>query len=230
MTSTTPTPVKAHCNKCLGVKNHAVEHRTVTHWNHVLDEDNGIAINGGDEWTLVRCLGCDAVRLKHESWFSEATDEKGRPAIETEWFPPSVTRQKPIWRRDFRLYFNVMLSSYNGLMDEIYGALAIGAHRIATMGIRALVERLMIEKVGDKGTFEATIKAFIADGHVAPNQQSMFRDTLVEAGHAAMHRGFEPTADVVNTLLDIVEGIMHSIYYVPFLAEQASKTIPPRKP
>ena len=226
---TDPEALKAHCNKCLGVKNHVIEHRTVTRWDDVLDEDEGIAIGGGDTWVLVRCLGCDAVRLKHESWFSESSDERGRPIVETEWFPPSVTRQKPIWRRNFRFYFNSILSSYNGLLDEIYGALAIGAHRIAAMGIRALVERLMIEEVGDKGTFEATIKAFFEDGHVALKQQAMFRETLIEAGHAAMHRGFNPNSDTVNTLLDIVEGIMHSIYYVPFLAEVANKTIPPRQ-
>lgn len=57
----------------------------------------------------------------------------------------------------------------------------------------------------------------------------MFRDTLIEAGHAAMHRDFEPSADTVNTLLDIVEGIMHSIHYAPMLAEQVNKTIPARR-
>jgi hypothetical protein len=74
-------------------------------------------------------------------------------------------------------------------------ALAAGAHRVATMGIRALVERLMIDQVQDKGSFEKNIKAFFDAGHVAPNQQAVFRDTLIEAGHAAMHRDFEPTAN-----------------------------------
>lgn len=44
-----------------------------------------------------------------------------------------------------------------------------------------------------------------------------------------MHRDFEPSADTVNTLLDIVEGIMHSIHYAPMLAEQVNKTIPARR-
>ncbi len=43
-----------------------------------------------------------------------------------------------------------------------------------------------------------------------------------------MHRGFEPSADTVNTLLDIIEGIMHAIYYAPLLAAQVNKTIPKR--
>ena len=107
-------------------------------------------------------------------------------------------------------------------------AVGKGAHRLATMGIRALVEKLMIDQVGDQGSFEKNIKAFFAAGHIAPNQQAMFRDTLIEAGHAAMHRDFDPSADTVNTLLDIVEGILHNIHYAPLLADNVKKTIPQR--
>lgn len=220
--------VKAHCNKCLGEKNHAVIHIEDTNWEDEIDAAEGIYISGGDKWTLLRCLGCDAVRLKHQSWFSEDYDERGLPAVNTEWFPPSVRRQKPSWRREFRGALSGSLYSYNSLSDEIYEALAIGAHRLATMGVRALVESIMIEQVGDQGNFVNTISAFFDAGHVAPNQQGIFRDTLIEAGHAAMHRGFEPSADTVNTLLDIIEGIMHAIYYAPLLAAQVNKTIPKR--
>jgi len=220
--------IKEHCNKCLGWKNHVIVHTERTDWSEEIDDEHGVYISGGDIWDLMRCLGCDNVRLKHRSWFSEDCDERGNPAVNIEFFPPSITRQKPQWRRQF-LPHNGYLHSYNGLCDEIYSALAMGAHRLATMGVRALVERLMIDQVGDKGSFEKNIKAFFDAGHVAPNQQGMFKDTLLEAGHAAMHRDFEPSADTVNTLLDIVEGIMHSIYYAPMLAEQVKKTIPARR-
>lgn len=224
---TKPSTVKEHCNKCLGWRNQTIVHTEQTGWSEEIDEDDGICIDGGDIWDLMRCLGCDTVRLKHRSWFSEERDHRGYPDISTEYFPPSINRQKPQWRRQI-LPFNVYLNSYNGLCDEIYAALAMGAHRLAAMGIRALVERLMIDQVQDQGTFELNIKAFFSAGHVAPNQQIVFRDTLVEAGHAAMHRDFEPSADTINTLLDIVESIMHSIYYAPMLAEQVKKTIPAR--
>jgi hypothetical protein len=229
MTDSSIEVVKAHCNKCLGWKNLQVLHRERTSWDEVVDEEEGFSIDGGDIWTLYKCLGCDEVRLEHRSWFSEDTDEQGRPVINTEWFPPSISRQKPIWRRQL-LPFNAKLHELNGLADEIYGSLSIGAHRVATMGIRALVERVMIDVVGNHGTFKATVKAFFDGGYVAPFQQEMFENTLIEAGHAAMHRGFEPTADTVNTLLDIVEGVLQAIYYQPLLADKAKKTIPSRQP
>jgi Domain of unknown function (DUF4145) len=219
--------VKQHCNQCLGLKNHVIVHSEQTRWDEQIDENPPVFIDGGDIWDLMRCLGCDAVRLKHRSWFSEATDESGNPAIEVEFFPPTITRQKPQWRRQF-LPFSQYLNSLNGLSDEIYGALAAGSYRLATMGIRALAERVMIEQIGDKGRFVDTVQAFFEAGHVAPNQQEIFKNTLIEAGHAAMHRGFEPSADTVNTLLDIIEGVIHSIHYAPMLAAQVRKTIPSR--
>jgi hypothetical protein len=218
---------REHCNKCLQWNNHAIVHTEKTSWQEELDDQRGIYIEGGDSWALMRCLGCDSVRLRHRHWFSEDSDEHGQPAIYTEFFPPSITRQKPQWRRQ-AFPFNAYLQSYNGLCDEIYGAMAIGAHRLATMGIRVLVERLMIDQVGDQGRFEKNIEKFFGAGHVAPNQQAMFKDTLIEAGHAAMHRDFEPSADTVSTLLDTVEGILHAIYYAPMLADKVRKTIPPR--
>ena len=228
MEAKTPEPLKENCNKCLGWKNHVVVHSEITGWNEDIDDDNpGITISGGDIWDLMRCLGCDTVKLKHRSWFSEATDERGNPAVDVEYFPPTITRQKPQWRRQF-LPFNAYLNALNGLSDEIYGALAAGSFRLATMGIRALVERVMIDQVGDKKRFVDNIEAFFDAGHVAKNQQERFKGTLIEAGHAAMHRDFKPSADTVNTLLDIIEGIMHSIYYAPMLADQVKKTIPAR--
>lgn len=218
---------KEHCNKCLGWTNQRVVHTERTDWSEVIDEDEGVSISGADIWELLRCLGCDTVRLRHKWWFSEDTDERGRPNLGIEFFPPTIKRQKPIWRRQFLPHVD-KLARFDGLMDEIYGALAQGSHRLATMGVRAMVERLMIDQVGDLGTFEKNIRAFFDAGHVAANQQVMFKDTLIEAGHAAMHRNFEPPADTVNALLDIVEGIMHNVYYAPVLAAAAKKTIPSR--
>lgn len=228
MTDPAPKIVREHCNLCLGTKNHLVVYEHRTSWNDGDNDDWGPSVGGGDLWTLFSCCGCETVKVKHESWCSEDTDEEGNMRVSTEYFPPTVTRQKPIWRRHF-LPHSSALRQYDSLCDEIYKALAIGAHRIATMGIRALAERLMIAQIGDHGRFEKNVAAFFAAGHVAPNQQAMFKDTLIEAGHAAMHRDFDPSADTVHTLLNIIENIMHSIYYQPMLADQVKKTIPPRK-
>lgn len=228
MTGRTPARVvKEHCNSCLGWKNHDVVHEERSDWTEEVDDQPGISISGGHIWTLHRCRGCDDVRMKHAHWFSEDMDVDGNPNVAEEWFPPSITRQKPKWLRSF-FPFNAKLGDLSGLTLEIYGALAIGAHRVAAMGIRALVERLMTDVVGDRGNFKATVRAFFDAGYVAPFQQAMFENTLIEAGHAAMHRDFAPSAEDVNTLLDIVEGVLDAVYYQPMLADAVRKSIPRR--
>lgn len=165
--------------------------------------------------------------MRHEHWFSEDMDADGRPVVHREWYPPSIVRQKPKWLR-FGFPFNAKLRSFEPLLSEIYGALSIAAHRLAAMGVRALAEQVMVDAVGDRGTFKATTEAFFAAGHVAPLQRSAFEGTLIEAGHAAMHRDFAPSANDVETLLDILEGTMARIYHEPMLADALKKAIPPR--
>lgn len=222
-----PRIVREHCNSCLGWKNHLVVHEERTGWTEEVDDRAGIHIEGGHIWTMYRCLGCDDVRMKHANWFSEDVDHEGNVNVHHEWYPPSIMRQKPPWMRSI-LPFNVKLAEIAPLTLEIYGALAIGAHRVATMGIRALAERGMVDLVGEKGTFKKTIRAFLDAGYVAPFRAEMFENTLIEAGHAAMHRNFSPSADDVNTLLDILEGVLNTVHYEPMRADAVRRTIPPR--
>ncbi len=217
---------QVHCNKCLGHRNHKIVFSEQKDWDSGIDA-NGNGCYGGEIWSLLRCLGCEDTRLRHQSWHSEDTDVDCTPNTYTNFYPPSITRQKPIWRRQY-FPFSHKLFQLNSLSDEIYDALGVGAYRLATMGIRALVERIMIDAVGDRGRFENNISAFFEAGFVAPKQQDTFKNILIEAGHAAMHRNFKPDADAVNTLLDMVEGIMRSIYYEPMVAEQVNKAIPRR--
>src|SRR6266700_5410482 len=129
-----PKIEKQHCNKCLVWTNQTLLYTLRTNWVDVIDADEGFSVDGGDIWDLFQCRGCDTVRLRHRHWFSEESDERGRPIVHAEFFPPTVTRQKPIWRRQFR-HIIWGLDRFNGLMDEICGALAQGSFRIAAMGV-----------------------------------------------------------------------------------------------
>jgi hypothetical protein len=96
------------------------------------------------------------------------------------------------------------------------------------MGIRALLESLMTKKVGDKGTFAANLDAFVSAGYVSRGQKEMFESTL-ELGHAAMHRGFVPTAAALVACLDATEHVVQSLYVFPTQSAALRKAIPKRK-
>lgn len=218
--------VKAHCNKCLRTTNQKVLFAQARSESEEINEY--VTVSGGDRYSLISCAGCDDVRMLHQHWFSEDMDHRGNAIIHSDYYPPSLTRQKPRWMREI-IPFHVIMGEVSGLCDEIYRAIGVGASRLAVMGIRALVEHIMIDKIGDQGTFKKNIAAFFAGGYVAPIQQAIFKDTLIESGHAAMHRGFDPSPEEVGALLDIVEGIVETIYYQPMRVGSLKNNIPPAR-
>jgi alpha-D-ribose 1-methylphosphonate 5-triphosphate diphosphatase PhnM len=115
------------------------------------------------------------------------------------------------------------------LMFEVYTAVQANSRRLAAMGIRATLDAVMVDKVGDQVTFKDTADAFEKAGYLSVRQRGHL-DAILEAGHAAIHRGWEPTDDDIITLLDIAESIIETAY----LHEQAAKTldgkVPPRPP
>lgn len=222
-----PATSSEHCNTCGTITNHVVEHCSQRDWADILDEKRGIGIDGWDRWETMRCLGCDTVHLKHKWYFSEEFDGYGNRVVHTEHSPARLIRRKPVWR-GVGFNFSPNVVGFSALIDEIYLALGHQSYRLAAMGIRALAERVMIDQVGDKGNFAKNIEAFFEAGHVAPRLQKAFEETLIEAGHAAMHRGFDPDIDTIETLMDIIEPLIDDIYYKPARTQKAAKAIPSR--
>jgi hypothetical protein len=57
---------KAYCNNCGGRTNHEVLHKEITSW-----QDENSPVYGSDRYETLKCLGCDSIKLKHTSVFSE---------------------------------------------------------------------------------------------------------------------------------------------------------------
>lgn len=213
--------IKSHCNRCGGPTNHWVLHKETTTW----DEDMGYGnqIWGSDAYSLVMCAGCDSVHLRHESTFSE------HDSSDVFYYPPAVSRRTPDWMRDIGWAFGTdERQIVGGILKEVYTALQNDLPRLAIMGIRAALERTMIDKIGDRGTIGANVKAFIEAGHVPLSAQDLFRNTMIEAGHAAMHRGYVPSKEQMSVLLDLTEWLIVSIYVHPDQAAKVAAGIPKR--
>lgn len=215
--------IKAHCNTCGGKKNHLVLHT---------EED----VHFEESWTeistyrLIKCAGCDRIHLQHETDLSGLTDADGNPVISMVYYPPPLSRRRPDWMSGFPNAIWMLETDIGQLLNEVYTSLQNGSNRLAAMGIRAIVEIMMIDKIGgDTGSFNGNINAFFVLGYVALQQQASFKAALIEAGHAAMHRGFRPTDEQLSTLLDITEGLVASIYFHEQSAAKLSSAIPPRQ-
>ena len=211
-------PTKAHCNACDGQRNHVVLCVEESRWT---DDDN--SMSGGDIWQMLKCSGCDSVKLRNTSWDAETA---GKRIV---YFPPATFRRQPRWMLMLWLELAPEETFVEELLQEIYVAFYQGLPRLAAMGIRSLVEKIMISKTGDHGSFGKNTREFERLGYVSNIQRTRL-DAILEAGHAAIHRTYSPTTEDVHTLLDITEHIVEAVYVHGDQVAELKKNIPRRPP
>ena len=220
-----PESTKSHCNTCTGSRNHVVLGKDDSRWSEEVGT-NPHFIEGGDDFELLKCAGCGDVHLRHRSWFSEDMTPDGDVITRTKQYPPKINRPAPRWAKetDWLLLFD---SPVKDLFDEVYRALGVQATRLAAMGIRALLETAMIEKVGDAGTFASNLLALETKGFISTTQRKQL-EPVIEAGHATTHRNYSPSEEDVHILLDIAENVIETLYVSPGRATSMQGRIPPR--
>lgn len=178
-------------------------------------------ISGSDSYETLKCCGCETIKLRHTSYFSEHDDAR------VYYFPPAIFRRKPEWFTD--LWFELKSDDefVEALLKEIYVALQNNLPSLATMGVRALLEKIMISCAGDQGTFAKNIAEFEKIGHVSKLQRERL-ETILDVGHAAIHRAYTPKVKEVVTLLDITEHIIESVFLHEAKIEELKKKVPAR--
>jgi hypothetical protein len=211
---------QANCNRCGRSTNHdilAAQHQ------QRIDEEDRSKVN--ESYEMLKCRGCDNVTMRHTR-----LGGTGDPYIV--YYPPPIARRAPLWVSD---HFFSLRSAADvpeeicDLMREIYTALQNASHRLAAMGIRAVLERMMIDRVGDRGNFKATMDAFQEAGYPSLRQAGIL-ETVLEAGHAATHRGWIPTSQQILDLLDITESIIENVYLHEVYGRGLEPEIPKRTP
>lgn len=224
---TTPEKRKAwhHCNVCGGRKRHFVLYEENFVWTEEIDGQ--FSISGSDKYTVFRCCGCDNVSFQHSSQNSESLESEGQPEIITRNYPPLSSRTKPRWLSDL-MFVTDFDDSIEDLVREIYIALQNDAPRLAVMGIRALLEKVMTDKVHDQGSFAQNMKAFEEKGYVSAKQREILQQVL-EAGHATMHRSYKPRKREVGMLMDIIESVIEATYLNEFRAKGLLDNVPRRR-
>jgi len=114
-------------------------------------------------------------------------------------------------------------------MGEVYTALANGSLKLAAIGVRAALENLMIERVGDQQSFKANIDALQEAGYLSLRQAGIL-DSVLECGHAAVHRQWEPKPADIHTVLEIANALIESVYLHEDRVRDLDKGVPKRPP
>jgi hypothetical protein len=153
--------------------------------------------------------------LRRTHVFSENEDDDIR------YFPPPTSRRPPDWR--YHLPHEV-----RSILEEVYSALDAGGQVLPMMGARTLVDLLMADKVGDLGGFGAKLQALEDQGFISVNNAEIL-DAALDAGSAAAHRGYAPSAKDVQSVMDIVENLLQAVYVLDNVAKRLRKSTPPRR-
>jgi Domain of unknown function (DUF4145) len=208
----------SQCNRCNRVTNHEL----------LASESEKDAEDG--DWFAVyeflKCRGCGSFSLR----CTEGRDENN---LTSNSYPPQFTPTPlPDWLDPFAALFSedgdgLVARSVCEIMREAYTARNSGGLRLCAMGIRAALEMVMIDKTGDHQNFTKNIDAFEKAGYLSGRQRSMI-DSILEAGHAAIHRGWEPTKNDIETLFRIAESVIENVYLHEPRAERLEKAVPKR--
>jgi hypothetical protein len=192
-------------------------------WHEILHETTAHEEHQIETHVMIRCAGCGTISLAHQ------IRHLPNGEVDHSYYPSPVSRKKPSWFGEMALGWlgGVGADKLAELLHEIYQAVDGGQHRLAAMGIRALLEQVMVAKVGDQGTFEQKMQKFQDEGYISLIQRDAMRETI-EVGHAAMHRAFAPSEEELSKALDIVEGIMAAIYDHSQAATTLAKRVPPK--
>lgn len=98
----------------------------------------------------------------------------------------------------------------------------------ASQAQRALfMQRSVSDHVGPNGGFQERMDRLVKAGHISPRNRSVL-DAVLEAGHAAAHRGYEPSEIDLGRVLDIVENVLQSLYVLDEYGGELGKATPPR--
>ena len=216
-----PKAVRAHCNKCLITTSHVI----------IGEHGRNYSDSEGDRWVAVRyemllCRGCEDVTFRTVSTDSETIDPEGRPVERTVYYPPEISRRQPSWLYDLRTNYKQRV--LHSLLIEVYTALHQDLRTLAAAGVRTIIDNTMTAKVGDQGTFAATLKKFVQKGFIAQTLAE-FLEKTIDAGSASAHRAFTPTPEDLNLLLDTAENLIESVFIYPDRMKNLSKRVPRRR-
>lgn len=215
MSAPGPARTRAHCNRCGGNTNHdviAVERKEYE------EDDDDRVWTCFDAYEMLKCRGCEMIRLRYT--YKHIGDDAER-AI---YYPPATARREPAWLTASHGLLELPVNLFP-VLSEVYIAVQNDLLQLAAMGIRSLLEIVMRNKVGEQGRFEALVDEFEKAGYLSTRQRGSL-DSILEGGHAAIHRRWEPTPEDIDTLLDITEAVIETAY----LHEERAKALEGRLP
>lgn len=156
---------------------------------------------------LLECGGCGYTILRRKVHFSEFQYQPGDLDPDPEYIPGQKLRQEPVWL--------VSLSTnMREAFSETIRALNYDMPYLAAVGVRTVLDMVLVSKVGDYGRFETKLRKLEKNCHVTSSERERLK-VLAEVGNAAAHRGFRADIGDLGIMIDILERIVQKLHVDP---------------
>jgi hypothetical protein len=114
-------------------------------------------------------------------------------------------------------------------LSETYNALDVDARVLSAIGARTIFDRVSeLLEIDPALTFQEKLNQLQSKGHISASERTHL-DILTDAGSAAAHRGWKPTALQLDTVMKIVETFIHRKFVLETEVKQLKSQIPPRQ-
>ena len=202
MAGTEPKVIRVRCDACSGgVRNHLVVAEYIDKFAD--DEMQHYEIT---TYQICRCQGCDAFR------FREECEIGGQPAGERV-FPELKQHERPVVAELERL------PGVGRVYAETIAAFGAGALILTGAGLRAIVEAICIQQKAKGKDLQERIDALVETRLLAKPQADLLHEERY-IGNSALHEIDPPSEKHVYLGLEIIEGLLNTIYVLPTKADE----------
>lgn len=197
--------------------------------------DEGPDIEGRVDHFVFECRGCEVVFFARSTSNSEDYYDYVDPYTGETWqdyriqkksWPSVPQATPPIWAN-----FNLSATDkiLSDLLHDIYHALNNDLYMFAAIGCRTVFDRISeVLGIDTELSFAEKLEEMRKASHISGKQKGTL-EVLVDAGSAAAHRGWKPERKYLDTMLDIIEQLIHEHFVLKAEIADLKKAIPARK-
>ena len=185
-------------------------------------------------YSILKCEGCGGIYFKsHESildgWVETVNPDTGEIKLEVDetvnFWPPACDRPQPRWSVEI---YDVD-KDLDFLFKEVYTALKSNLRVLAAIGMRTVFDRASgLLNIDTNRTFDDKLKDLKDNDYITENDRKALH-LLVDAGSAAVHRGWRPEPKSLNQMMDILETFLQRAFFQENIGNELENEIPKRR-
>ncbi len=230
MSTSKSKTVKSHCPTCNGERTCKIHGQVTKNWEW--EDRQGHSANGGNNHSLLECLGCETVFYERSSWNSEDMDfwydeegsTCGEPTLNKSTYPKPESKRKPTWLDSIASTD----SQIANILTEMYTAYDNESYILTAIGLRTALDRgTELLEIDPAISFEEKLDSLKESGWIGETEKEIL-GIVTNAGNAAAHRGWEPSAHEIVQLLSALEVFLQKSFIVGKKVLKINGNIPPK--